>query len=458
MRPVVFYEVKSFVASIAGSENVFFRGVAVDSRVCEPGQLFVALLGERTDGHLFIPDLIKKGVLAFLVSVSYAEEHRDQIQEWIAEDGAAFLIADDTLAALQNAAEWYLDQMPQVQRIGVTGSSGKTTTKELTAAVLRRRYRVVSTKGNLNSEIGLPLVAFSVDPDDEIAVFEMGINHPGEMDILVRIVKPQTAVITNIFPAHVGMFSNVDEIAREKMKIFSRAEECLTAFVGQKDKNIDLYQTAYPGNYILFGLGVTDRVVIVENCGFEGWRLQIGECEVKTPLFGRYNLENICAAVAVGRAFGLTDMEIADGISSVESAGFARGCLKQGRLTLIEDCYNANPGSVSAAVELFRETPVDGRKIFVLGAMKELGAYSRELHAGVGRLLADASFDRVLFYGEEAEAAFEAFCKAGGKNGFFTIFLPDLEDCLKKETKTGDWVFLKGSRSLGLENLESVLK
>lgn len=458
MRPVAFYEMKPFVASIAGSENVFFRGCAVDSRECEPGQLFTALPGERTDGHLFIPGLIEKGVRTFLVSSVYAMENRSLIDGWISDDGAAFLIADDTLVTLQKAAEWYLEQMPQVQRVGITGSSGKTTVKELTAAVLRRKYRVVCTKGNLNSEIGLPLVAFSVDPDDEIAVFEMGINHPGEMDILVGIVKPQTAVITNIYPAHIGMFSNIEGIAREKMKIFSRAGECLTAFVGQNDKNIDLYRTTYPGNYILFGMGSTDGVAVSENRGFGGWKLQIGEYEAETRLFGRYNLENICAAVAVGRAFGLNDMEIADGISSVESAGFARGCLKQGRITVIEDCYNANPGSVSAAVELFRETPADGRKFFVLGAMKELGARSRDLHAGIGRLLAEAAFDRVLFYGGEAEAAFGAFCDVGGKSGFFTDSFSELEDYLKKETKTGDLVFLKGSRSLRLENLESALE
>ncbi len=458
MRPVALYEIKPLVADIAGSENLFFRGVAVDSRECEPGQLFTALPGERTDGHLFIPELIGKGVLTFLVSSAYARENRAKIDGWVSGDGAAFLIADDTLAVLQKAAEWYLEQMPQVQRIGITGSSGKTTTKELTAAVLRRRYRIVSTKGNLNSEIGLPLVAFSVDPDDEIAVFEMGINHPGEMDILARIVKPQTAVITNIFPAHVGMFSGIEGIAREKMKIFSGAGECLTAFVSRNDKNIDLYRNSYPGKYILFGIDTTDSVSVIENRGFAGWRLQIGEYEAETPLFGRYNLENICAAVAVGRAFGLTDAEIADGISSVESAGFARGRIREGRLTVIEDCYNANPGSVTAAVELFRETRVDGRKIFVLGAMKELGEQSRRLHAEIGRLLAEASFDRVLFYGEEAESAYAAYCEAGGQNGFYTDAFSELEDYLRRETQPGDRVFLKGSRSLRLESLESVLE
>lgn len=458
MRPVAFYEMKPFVAAIIGNENRFFRGAAVDSRVCEPGQLFVALVGERTDGHRFVAELIEKGVTAFLVSSAYVEENRAQIEKWVESDDVTFLAAENPLAALQAGAKWYLEQMPQVQRVGVTGSNGKTTVKELTAAVLKRRYRVVCTQGNFNSEIGLPLVAFGVDPDDEIAVFEMGINHPGEMDILSQIVKPQTAILTNIFPAHVGQFENEEAIAREKMKIFSQAHESLTAFIGQKDRYFDLYRSTFPGNYVRFGMGVTDAVSVVENCGFGGWVLKIGDLEVKTALFGRHNLENICAAVALGRGFGLSDEEIVDGIASVESIGFARGCLKQGRVTLVEDCYNANPGSVAAAIELFRETAVNGRKIFVFGAMKELGVHSKRLHEEVGRLLVQAAFDRVLFYGEETTAAFEVYVAGGGKGAITTADFEALEKELTQETQAGDWVFLKGSRSLRLERLESILE
>lgn len=458
MRPVALYELLPLVSSIAGSQETFFRGAAVDSRLCEPGQLFAALPGERTDGHVFIPELIQKGVAAFLVSSAYAAENRESINRWVDNDKVSFLIADNTLAALQNTAAWYLEQLPQVQRVGITGSSGKTTTKELIASVLKRKYRISYTQGNLNSEIGLPLVALSVDPDDEIAVFEMGINHPGEMDILAEIVKPQTAVITNIFPAHAGMFAGIDAIAREKMKIFSRAGGNLTAFVNGSDSYVPMYRDTFPGNYIRFGMGVTEGVAVVENRGFGGWLLRIGESEAVTPLFGRYNLENICAATAVGRAFGLSDEEIADGIAAVGSAGFARGCIRPGRITVVEDCYNANPGSVAAAIELFRETVVDGRKIFVAGAMKELGVYSQPLHAELGRTLAAAAFDRVLFYGDEAAAAFAAYREAGGRNGFFSVDMEALKADLTQNAVTGDWVFLKGSRSLQLERLVSVFE
>ncbi|MDY3938749.1 MAG: UDP-N-acetylmuramoyl-tripeptide--D-alanyl-D-alanine ligase [Spirochaetia bacterium] len=458
MRPVAFYELLPLVSSIAGSQEIFFRGAAVDSRLCEAGQLFVALPGERTDGHLFVPELIEKGVSAFLVSSAYANENRERINRWVEEDRASFLIADDTLTVLQKAAAWYLEQLPQVQRVGITGSSGKTTTKELIASVLRRKYRISYTQGNLNSEIGLPLVAFSVDPDDEIAVFEMGINHPGEMGILAEIVKPQTAVITNIFPAHAGMFAEIDSIAREKMKIFSRAGGHLTAFINCNDCHGRMYRDSYPGNYIPFGMGVTEGVSVIENRGFGGWLLRIGESDAVTPLFGRYNLENICAATAVGRAFGLTDEEIADGVEAVESAGFARGCIRPGRITVVEDCYNANPGSVAAAIELFRETEVEGRKIFVAGAMKELGVHSQRLHAELGRTLAAAAFDRVLFYGDEAAAAFDSYCESGGSNGFFSVDIEELKKDLKQNAVSGDWVFLKGSRSLQLERLASVFE
>lgn len=457
MRTVALYELLPFAVSIAGSEERGFRGVAVDSRECEEGALFAALPGERTDGHHFIPDLIAGGVRAFLIARWFADENQERLDGWVKNDGASFLIAEDVLKTLQRAAEWYLSLMPQVRRIGITGSSGKTTVKELTAAVLGRRYRVAYTKGNLNSEIGLPLVAFSVDPDDEIAVFEMGINHPGEMDVLVQIVKPQTAVITNITSAHAGMFPDRDGLILEKMKILSRAGNELTAFVNQNDENRSRYESAYPGTYIKYGFGVTPAVEAVENLGYEGWRLKIGSEEIVSPLFGRYNLENICAAVAVGRAFGLTDEEVAGGIASVRSVGFGRSCLKNGRFFIIEDCYNANPGSMAAAVDLFRETPSEGRRIFVAGAMRELGTCSDECHRELGRQTAAAGFDAVLFYGEEAAAAFEAFEAAGGQNGFFTTDFEELKNHLAAQVHDGDHILLKGSRSLRLERLESVL-
>lgn len=458
MRTVALYELLPFAVSIIGSEEKGFRGAAVDSRVCGEGSLFAALPGERTDGHRFIPELIDGGVRAFLIARSFADENKERLNGWVKNDGAAFLVAEDVLETLQSAAEWYLSLMPQVRRIGITGSSGKTTVKELTAAVLGRRYRVAYTKGNLNSEIGLPLVAFSVDPDDEIAVFEMGINRPGEMDVLTRIVRPQTAVITNITSAHAGMFPDGDGLIREKMKIFSRAGSGLTAFVNRNDGNRPLYGTVYPGTYIEYGFGVTPDVETVENLGYGGWRLRIGSEETETPLFGRYNLENICAAVAVGRAFGLSDEEIAGGIASVRGVGFGRGCLKNGRVFVIEDCYNANPGSMAAAVELFRETPSEGRRIFVAGAMRELGARSDEYHRELGCRTAAAGFDAVLFYGDEAAAAFEAFEAAGGRNGFFTADFDVLKDRLAAEAKDGDRVLLKGSRGLRLERLEAVLE
>lgn len=457
MRTVALYELLPCVFSILGKEEASFRGVAVDSRLCEEGNLFVALEGERTDGHLYIENLIKQGISCFLISKSYAITNGPGIQRWIHEEGASFLVAENPLESLQKAAQWYLEQMPHIQRIGVTGSSGKTTTKELLASLLKEKLRVAYTKGNYNSEIGLPLMAFQVDPDDEVALFEMGVNHPGEMDILVGIVKPTTALITNISQAHVGMFPEEADIAKEKMKIFSQGGKDLTAFVHQGDIHRSLYEKNYPGHYISFGMGVTEGVEIIENRGFDGWHLSIGGFETKTPLFGRHNLENLCGAVAVARAFGVSDEQIADGIEATLSVGFGRSALKRGRFTVIEDCYNANPGSVSAAIALFSETKTEGRKFFVLGAMGELGNHAQRLHREIGERLAAGGFQGLFFYGEEAAEALRAYKEKGGLCGFHTDDFEVLRQRLKETLQEGDWVYLKGSRGLALERLEEDL-
>jgi UDP-N-acetylmuramoyl-tripeptide--D-alanyl-D-alanine ligase len=427
-----------------------FCAVSVDSRQIERDALFVALPGERADGHRFVEGAFKAGAAGALVRKEQVDKYA--LTREAERAGSVLLMVDDTLSALQLLAKAYLDKFPGLLRVGVTGSSGKTTTKEIAAAIIGREKRVVYNRANLNSDIGLPLSVFQVRVEHEAGVFELGMNRRGEIAEITGVLCPALALVTNIGTAHIGIIGTRKGIAEEKKAIFSRftgketalipAGSDFAAFLAEDVKGT---VRLYPGPD-----GVFDSV---KDCGVFGWECTIDGSDGHRAVFslpGRHNLQNAAAAVAVARALGIRDEAIAQGLSSVRPLS-GRGEVVQadmgGRgVTVVNDCYNANPDSMEKALEFFAETPWTGRKIVVAGEMLELGDRSEEEHEKLFRRLEAAGADKNYFF-HVSDRVFQ-----GGEIAVYDDG-ERLKAALDADAREGDLVLLKGSRACALERM-----
>ncbi len=432
----------------AGSGDSRIYSVAADSRKAGKGSLFVALKGDRADGADYVSGAAENGAVCVVVPADRADDAAS-----VLPSGVSVIAVEDPLKGLQSLAAEYAGRFGNLVRIGVTGSSGKTTTKEILASIFRREAPAVSNEGNLNSEIGLPLSLFKINASHRFGIFEMGINFPGEMDILADVFRPEYAVITNIGTAHSGPLGGVNGIADEKVKIFSFFTEKSTAFLPEKDPLLERMIEACGGRYRLFGEDAQDGVIRAEDAGINGWKIDYRGMSTVFSLPGRHNLDNLYAAVAVAEFFGVSREHVAEGIGAVKALP-GRSRIIPGAVTVIEDSYNANADSVERAVEYLDGLSWEGRKIAVLGSMKELGGEAEALHARVGRAAAESDIRGLFFFGEEMKAAFDAARKAAaGKDCFFYTDFNDLETGLNGYVRDGDIVLLKGSRSMELERL-----
>ena len=444
---------ESIGAILYGSGERPIRNVTIDSRTCGPGSLFVALPGENTDGHRFVADALRAGAACALIRSDWANRHRSMLEDVLVETEGAVCLVPDPLAGLQRLARLRLAALEGLTRIGITGSNGKTTTKELVASVLGRKARTFKTKGNFNSEIGIPLSVFEVEEGDEYGVFEMAMNHPGEMELLAEIVRPDIAVITNIGTAHIGLVGSKDAIAQEKKAIFSRFDGSQTGFVYEAEPYRGELAADVSGSVMYFGPETTPDYEGAEPDGVGGSIIRWRGNEIHVPLPGEHNVRNALAAISVGLHFGCTDDEIVRGLESVE-AEFGRGEVIRGAVTIIQDSYNANADSMLAAIRYVDGlAPSGGKKVLVLGAMYELGSYAAEHHLRVARAAAESSADVVILFGEEFEQAAQ---ELGGV--FWTDDFESLRRGVARRVSRGDLVLLKGSRGIRLERLVSVLR
>ncbi len=431
------------------------QSVAVDSRAVLPGGLFVALPGERTDGHRFLASAAGLGAAALLVSTAYAAGHGEELRALAAAHGLGVVAAPDTLAALQNLARARMRGLPSVTRVGVTGSNGKTTTKEIIGSVLGRHAPTAMNEGNLNSEIGLPVACFGVNDSHRYAVLEMGMNHAGEMDILADIVRPDLALVTNIGSAHIGILGSMDAIAAEKKKIFAHFNGRETAFLPEGERYRAFLSEGIRGKVILFGPGSTPGFGGSESMGLGGTLIHWEGFRIRFPLFGPHNLANAIGALSVARELGVPNAEIRDGLEAVTPL-FGRSQVLTARLTVIADCYNANPDSMERALEFLESLDWAGRRVAVLGGMRELGEQTGPAHAALGARLRNTGLDEVLLFGEEMEQAWNA-AQGGAARLWWTTNMDALAERLRSRVRAGDLVLLKGSRGLELERLLPVL-
>ncbi|MDR1930705.1 MAG: UDP-N-acetylmuramoyl-tripeptide--D-alanyl-D-alanine ligase [Treponema sp.] len=430
-----------------------FSRVVIDSRKAEPGALFIALKGGKSDGHTYLSQAFERGASAALVSEAGMKAAGFD-REGTPAGEVVLLVVPDTLKGLQDLAGAYLDKFPRLLRIGITGSSGKTTVKEITAAVMGREKRVVMNQGNLNSETGLPLSLFEVRSHHEAGIFEAGMNRKGEIAELAAALKPHIALITNIGPAHIGILGSLEAIAQEKKDLFSQFTGNETALIPEDDPFRDYLAGDIRGRVVFYGqknLEAGGKLNAAVDRGLEGTEIVWEGISAAFGLPGKHNLKNALAAAAIACEAGIGGKALREGLGSVKGL-FGRSEILRGKTTVIRDCYNANPDSAAQALDFCDGADWPGRRVYIMGSMLELGAHSASAHGGLGERLLRSRGDMIFLYGKETAPARDVL-KAGKRLFFYTEAMDELERAVSAYVRSGDLVLLKGSRGCALEGL-----
>ncbi|MGB9885536.1 MAG: UDP-N-acetylmuramoyl-tripeptide--D-alanyl-D-alanine ligase [Moorellales bacterium] len=458
MQPVAIADLRRVIGAhlIVGSEERPVLGIATDSRNLRPGELFFALPGRRFDGHDFVAEALQRGAAGAVVSrlTSGALPPGDY----------CLLLVEDTLAALQQWARAYRLRFP-VLTVGITGSTGKTTTKDLVAQVLSTRWPTVATRGNFNNEIGLPLTLLELGPEHGALVVEMGMRGPGEIAFLCSLAVPQYGIITNIGPAHIERLGSLENIAAAKGELLAGLGNEGLAVLNYDDLYCRSLGERYPCRVCYFGLGEGAEVRAEQiEVTPQGYRFQVrmaGRTQpVSLPLWGRHNVLNALAALALGQAVGLEPEVMAEALSRARISGMRLEPVPGwGGSLILNDAYNANPASVRSALEVLAERR-RGRAIAVLGDMLELGDYGPVAHREVGRTCARLGIDLLVTVGEAArEIAAGALAGGMAPERVHLFASPEpAADFLRSHLREGDLVLVKASRALGLESLVRALQ
>ena len=410
--------------------------VTTDSRVCPAGAIFFALKGEKFNGNKFAAKALENGC-------SYAVV--DEAEYCLSE---RCILVDNALTALQQVAHLHRVRLA-TPVVGITGTNGKTTTKELTAAVLGRKYNVLYTEGNLNNHIGVPLTLLRLRPEHQMAVVEMGANHPGEIKALAAIALPDAGLITNVGKAHLEGFGSFDGVIRTKCELYENLmQRGGTIFADAANPYLMPALDGYKP--VTYGVGCTEADVCgrVERCApfvtLSWWTEAAGKHCVDTHFIGAYNAQNMLAAIAVGLHYGVAPEEIDAALSEYVPSNNRSQLVRTGRNTLIVDAYNANPTSMEAAINNFRMMD-GGHKVLILGDMLELGSQSAEEHARVVQFVRGGGFDDALFVGGEFART------AQGYRTFADV--AQLRDWLADNRIDGATVLIKGSHGIGLQSI-----
>src|SRR5580658_923031 len=421
------------------------QGYSIDSRTLQAGEVFFAVKGERLDGHDFVEQALGRGAIAAVVQ-------RGELARYAKPEN--LITVDDTLVALQTLAT-AVRKIWGKTAIGITGSMGKTTTKEAMAHLLAIRYRVHRTKGNFNNHFGLPLGLLTLEPEYDVAVVEMGMSHAGEIAALAHIALPNQAVVTNAAPVHLESFDSIAGIARAKYELIESLPHGGTAVLNADDEYVSQFGRDFKGKVVMFGLRSTAdvRAENIEVLGPEGTRFDLVSHEVRqsvqSPLLGKHNVYNLLAAAAVALEHGITPSEIEAGLPSLQPADKRGQVVQVGNITVLYDCYNSSPRALMAAVDTLAAMPAR-RRVVVAGEMLELGATGEELHRECGRYVAGRKLDFLLGVRGLAKAMVDAACEAG-MTAKFVATPEEAGEWLAHEARDGDVVLLKASRGVKLE-------
>lgn len=444
-------------------------GAVIDNRLVEKDYLFIAIKGARVDGHSFIPAAFEAGALAVL-----SEYELENPQ-------GAYILVDSCEAAMKKIAKFYRQSL-DIKVVGITGSVGKTSTKEMIASVLSQKYNVHKTEGNYNNEIGLPLTIFKIRDEHEVAVLEMGISDFGEMHRLAEMANPDVCVITNIGLCHLENLIDRDGILKAKTESFEHLTENGIAVLNGDDDKLSTKTQVNGRQAIFYGLGKEAKTVgdgvdkalgaekriyatDVEALGLTGTRAVIhipsegtseAQFEVEIPIAGEHNVYNALAAVGVAGELGLTIEEMKRGIESVQTIGGRSNLIHRNGMTIIDDCYNANPVSMKASIDVLAKA--EGRKIAVLGDMGELGTDERTLHFSVGEHFAQKGIDMLFCTGELSAEIVKGVMQTGSNTQVHQYDTKEeLIKALKEVAKEGDTILVKASHFMEFPEIVKAL-
>ena len=427
-----------------------FTGVSTDSRTTKPGDCFFAIRGENFDGHDYVADAFAKGAVCAVVSKEIKDgEFADK----------AILRVDDTVKALGDFARYYRQQCG-FKIVAITGSVGKTMTRQIAYHVLSQHYRVAQSPKNYNNNIGLPLTLLAADPEDQIVVAELGTNHPGEIAYLTGIALPDVAVVTNVQPAHLEGFGGLEAIRKEKLSISEGLGPDGVLII-----NADTVPRPANARYrvVTFGRSAGSDYQ-AHDITFAGAKssFSINGTRICLPVPGPGNVENALAAWAICRQFGLTAADFAGAIRTLTTLPMRAEVLQIGRLTVVNDCYNANPASMKNALQILAGLDQAGRRrrVFICGDMAELGDYAQALHAELGDSIAQAKVQVLLAVGKFADTTAQGAKKAAKYNLQTECFQDAFEVCnrLHEFVEDDDIILVKGSRVAKLETVAEKLK
>ena len=436
-----------------GESGKSFEYVCTDSREADGDTMFVATRGERVDGHDYILKAIEQGCRCILC---------EYVPTNISGKAAAYVVVENSMDAFAYCAKGYRSEAPLLS-VAITGSVGKTTTKELTAAILRQSFKTYCTAGNFNSVIGMPMSLMEADETAERAVFEMGMSSFGEIRSMSRTATPYVAMVTNIGTSHLEYLKTRENIARAKLEI--------------GEGIVDSGYLLLNGDEPLLNDHYSDRYEIVyvghdEKCAFQIWNVRVDErgtsfdlripfkmmFDLRISLIGEHFAYNAAFAAAAAHLLGVSERDIRDGLASYVANGMRMNVTDRGGVTLIADCYNAAPESMRGAIDTLSQLKVNGKRIAVLGDMKELGALSDDLHASVGKYLVEKGVDRLFTVGKSGELIAKAALGAGMSKENVTVLDEELgataiAEKIKEKIATGDAILFKASRAMKFEEL-----
>ena len=441
---------------LQGRGNLLFQGVSTDSRTVAEGELFVALKGPRFDGHHYAVEALAKKAGGVLIEEDQVGDIR-----WNGYRSRAVIAVKDTLSALGDMArDWRRKYGTPV--VALTGSNGKTTTKEMIAACLGTTFPILKTEGNLNNLIGVPLTLLTLTEKERVVILEMGMNVPGEIRRLAEMAEPDVGLITNIQKVHLEGMGSLERLKEEKGELFRKMRRDGTILVNQDDPRVIDLARDYPGQKITFGIEHPAEVMAKEIRlrGAEGTSftliLEEEAMEIRLRLLGRQFVPNALCAMAIACLFGVEVKQAKEAIESLQPFPMRMEVVSlKGGKTLINDAYNANPYSMELALETLAEVKGKGRAIAVLGDMLELGSFTREAHEQLGEKVSELSIDFLLALGEEAPIVVESAIRHGFPMERAKVMESYSEAVfqLRQMIQSGDWILVKGSRRMGMERI-----
>lgn len=432
-------------------KDSFFTGVSTDTRTIKPGDIFIALVGENFDGHKFIGQAVAKGAAGVIVST---------VNQMMPNEVTVYKV-ENTLTALQKIAGFHRRRF-SIPIVAITGSNGKTTTKDITAHVLSSRYHVLKTQANFNNEIGLPQTLLSLNERHQVAVVEMGMRGKGEIELLAGIAKPTIGIVTNVGETHMELLGSLENIAQAKSELITALPKDGLAILNSDNNFVAAMKDKAKCGTVTFGINDASDIK-AENITISGTTTGFscicpqGRFVAMIPLVGQHNVYNALAAVAVGLELGLTLDEIAEGLKAVSLTRMRQSIEKYGEYTIINDAYNASPMSMAAAIDTLVEI-APHRRIAVLGDMLELGHISQEAHRRIGRKLASQGIEFVITLGELSKHTARAAREYGVKEVISCLKHEEVQTALNRLLKPGDTVLLKGSRGMKMEKILEMFK